>query len=266
MSEKFLRGGDAHQEDPRQHHHLHLLRPLRGRSNQRPYHRRQLLHLRQHRLAVKRGNTSTTCTATTSAAPRSPSAAQPRPPAAPTAPRAARPATSRPTTPSPARSPTSAASSTTTPATRTPRWAPSSRRLPCRPGLLPTAQQRALKGRILQERYRSQSRCKRSCRGSGSQHACAARGGPSAALSVAGGQSMNAATLRRQPLRGPPRRLRAPIDLHNPCRFPAAMRRAMPTRPEWPENPYPNPATAPRRRPASDSTRLCFLRQFYRCG
>ena len=59
----------------------------------------------------------------------------------------------------------------------------------------------------------------------------AARGGPSAALSVAGGQSMNAATLRRQPLRGPPRRLLAPIDLHHPRRFPAAMRRAMPTRP-----------------------------------
>ena len=200
----------------------------------------------------------------------------------------------RPTTPSPARNPSPAAFSTTTPATTTPRWAPSSRRLPCRPGLLPTAQQRTLKGRIRQERYRSQSRCKRSCRGSGS-HTPAARGGPSAALSVAGGQSMNAATLRRQPLRGSPRRLLAPIDLHHPRRFPAVLRRAMPTRPEWPERPDPIPAAAaaaripngrksprpqprrlgsrgPRRRPKRPSSAPgspaapgC-LRQFYRCG
>ena len=31
--------------------------PTTRKSNQRPYHRRQLLHLRQHRLALKRGNT-----------------------------------------------------------------------------------------------------------------------------------------------------------------------------------------------------------------
>ena len=55
---------------------------------------------------------------------------------------------------------------------------------------------------------------------------------------------MNAATLLRQPLRGPPRRLLAPIDLHHPRRFPAVLRRAMPTRPEWPERPDPIPAAA----------------------
>ena len=197
------------------------------------------------RVAASAATPSAVCTATTSAAPRSPRAARPRPPAArttPTAPSAARPATCRPTTPSPARSATPAASSTTTPATTTPRWAPSSRRLPCRPGLLPTAQQRALKGRIRQERYRSQSRCKRSCRGSGSPPCSPWR--PVCCAQRRGGQSMNAATLRRQPLRGSPRRLLAPIDLHHPRRFPAAMRRAMSTRPEWPEKPDPSPAAA----------------------
>ena len=59
---------------------------------------------------------------------------------------------------------------------------------------------------------------------------------------------MNAATLRRQPLRGSPRRLLARKDLHHPRRFPAALRRAMPTRPAWPEKPDPSPAAAARMR------------------